>query len=352
MKTRCALARVVATAALGVTMCHPAIAQESSADAGDARPGTSTLEIVKARDVLNCGVIGSAPNFSLPDSQGVMRGVDADLCRAVATAVLGDPNKVKFVSLTPAQRLVAVQSGEVDVAFAQITWTLTRESKAGVQFTGTYFFDTYGVMLPKALNVSDVKQLDNASICIVAGPGETNLGEFFAKHKLRYKPVPFADGEQLRRSFLANRCDAVFHSLAALAAFKGTLGPKGEDYVLLEQTHAREPLAGAVRKGDPRWYDVVQYTLNAMINAEELGIEAANIEKFRTSKDPNVQRLLGLSGDLGESLGLSNDWAAQVIANVGNYGEMFDRNLGPTGMPRGQNRLAEDGGLLYAIPMR
>lgn len=352
MKTRTHLLGMLATTVLGLAMAYPASAQESQQGAGTVRTPASTLDVVKERGVLNCGVIGSAPNFSLPDSQGVMRGLDADLCRAVATAVLGDPNKVKFVSLTPAQRLVAVQSGEVDVAFAQITWTLTRESKAGVQFPGTYFFDTYGIMVPKVLGVNSVKQLDDASICIVAGPGETNLGEFFGKHKLRYKPVPFSDGEQLRRSFLANRCDAVFHSLAALAAFKGTLGPKGNDYILLEDTHALEPLAGAVRKGDPRWYDVVQYTLNAMINAEELGIDSKNIDNFRDSKDPNVQRLLGTSGDLGQSLGLSNDWAAQIVAKVGNYGEAFERNLGVTGMPRGKNRLAENGGLLYAIPMR
>src|SRR5690606_8562152 len=168
-----------------------------------------------------------------------------------------------------------------------------------------------------------------------------NLGEFFGKHKLRYTPVPFSDGEQLRRSFLANRCDAVFHSLAALAAFKGTLGDKGNDYVLLQETHAREPLAGAVRKGDGRWFDVVHYTLNAMIHAEELGITSRNLNDFANSKEPNIQRLLGASGDIGSSMGLDNAWATNIIREVGNYGEVFERYFSSSGMPRGQNRLAE-----------
>jgi general L-amino acid transport system substrate-binding protein len=321
--------------------------------AAPAPAGTSpTLAAVKTRGALNCGVIGSAPNFSLPDSNGVMRGLDADLCRAVATAVFGDPAKLKFVSLTPAQRLVAVQSGEVDVAFAQITWTLTRESKAGAQFTGTYFFDTYGVMLPKKLNVTSAAKLNNGSICMITGPGETNAAEFFGKLKQRYKPVPFSDGEQMRKAYLANRCDAAFHSLSALASFKGTLGAQSNDHLLLPETYAREPLAGAVRKGDERWFDIVRYTLNAMINAEELGISSKNVKSQSGAIDPDVKRLLGIDGDLGPSMGLEKTWAADVIANVGNYGEVFERYFGPAGMPRAQNRLAADGGLMYAVPMR
>ena len=339
----------LALAAALVVAGHHATAQAPAAPAPAASP---TLAAIKARGVLNCGVIGSSSNFSLPDSQGVMRGIDADLCRAVAAAVFGDANKVKFTNLTPAQRLVAVQSGEVDVSFSQITWTLARESKSGVQFTGTYFFDTYGVMVPNALKVSTTAKLNGASICMITGPGETNAAEYFGKIKVRYKPVPFSEGEQMRKAFLAKRCDAIFHSLSALATFKGTLGAQSADYTLLPETHAREPLAGVVRKGDDRWFDIVRYTLNAMINAEELGVTSKNVQSFTGSTDPDVRRLLGTEGDLGPSMGLDKEWAANIIAQVGNYGEVFDRAFAGTGMPRAQNRLAEQGGLLYAVPMR
>jgi general L-amino acid transport system substrate-binding protein len=270
----------------------------------------------------------------------------------VAAAVFGDATKVKFTNLTPAQRLVAVQSGEVDASFSQITWTLARESKSGVQFTGTYFFDTYGLMVPKALKVSSAARLNGASVCMITGPGETNAAEFFGKSKLRYKPVPFSEGEQMRKAFLAKRCDAIFHSLSALATFKATLGPQANDYLLLNETYAREPLAGVVRKGDDRWFDIVRYALNAMINAEELGITSKNLKTFEASTDPNVRRLLGTEADLGPSMGLDKAWAANIIGQVGNYGEVFDRAFAGTGMPRAQNRLAEQGGLLYAVPMR
>ena len=341
--------RLALASLLIATTGQAAFAQAPAAPAPASSP---TLAAVKARGVLNCGVIGSSPNFSLPDSTGVMRGLDADLCRATAAAVLGDSNKVKFTNLTPAQRLVAVQSGEVDLSFSQITWTLARESKSGVQFTGTYFFDTYGVMVPNALKVASTAKLNGASICMITGPGETNAAEYFGKIKVRYKPVPFSEGEQMRKAFLAKRCDAIFHSLSALATFKGTLGAQAADYSLLPETHAREPLAGVVRKGDDRWFDIVRYTLNAMINAEELGVTSQNVKSFASSTDSDIKRLLGAEGDLGPSMGLDKEWAANVIAQVGNYGETFDRAFAGSGMPRAQNRLAEKGGLLYAVPMR
>lgn len=341
---------LVRSSVLGLSLLAAAGAVAQSA--APAAASSPTLAAVKARGVLNCGVIGSAPNFSLPDSQGVMRGMDADSCRAVATAVLGDPTKVKFVSLTPAQRLVAVQSGEVDVAFAQITWTLTRETKSGVQFTGVYFYDTWGVMVPRSLKVGSTAKLDGASVCMIAGPGETNSAEYFRKVKVNFKPVAFSEGEQMRKAFLAKRCDAIFHSLSALASFKGTLGAQSDDYLLLPETHGREPLAGAVRKGDDRWFDIVRYTLNAQLAAEELGVSSKNVKTMMSSTDPDVKRLLGIEADLGPSMGLGKDWAANVVAQVGNYGEVFDRAFAASGMPRAQNTLAGQGGLLYALPMR
>ncbi|MBB3178193.1 amino acid ABC transporter substrate-binding protein [Variovorax sp. Sphag1AA] len=344
--------RRLALVTLLVATAGPTAFAQAPAAPAAAPAASPTLAAVKARGVLNCGVIGSSPNFSLPDSTGVMRGLDADLCRATAAAVLGDANKVKFINLTPAQRLVAVQSGEVDLSFSQITWTLARESKSGVQFTGTYFFDTYGVMVPNALKVNSTSKLNGASICMITGPGETNAAEYFGKIKVRYKPVPFSEGEQMRKAFLAKRCDAIFHSLSALATFKGTLGAQAADYTLLPETHAREPLAGVVRKGDDRWFDIVRYTLNAMINAEELGVTSQNLKTFASSTDPDIKRLLGTEGDLGPSMGLDKEWATNVIAQVGNYGETFDRAFAASGMPRAQNRLAEKGGLLWAVPMR
>ncbi len=337
-------------AALSLALAAPAL--PALAQQPTAPTQSPTLAAVKARGVLNCGVIGSSANFSLPDSQGVMRGIDADSCRAIAAAIFGDGNKVKYISLTPAQRLVAVQSGEADVAYANITWTMTRETKSGVQFAATNFYDTWGFMVPKASNIGSTAKLNGASVCMIAGAGESNAAEFFGKINVRYKAVPFAEGEQMRKAFLAKRCDVLFHDVSAIASFKSTLGAQANDYVLLNETYGREPLAGAVRKGDDRWFDIVRYTYNALVAAEELGITSQNIKTFASSTDPNVKRLLGIDGDLGPSMGLDKEWAANAIAQVGNYGEMWDRAFASSGMPRGPNRLAAQGGLLYAFPMQ
>jgi general L-amino acid transport system substrate-binding protein len=345
-----ALAAVVAVCSAGSAAAQaPAAASSAPTSAPSSSP---TLAAVKSRGALNCGVIGSSPNFSLPDSQGVMRGIDADACRAIAAAVFGDPGKVKYVSLTPAQRLVAVQSGEVDVAYANITWTMTRETKSGVQFAAINHYDTIGFMVPKSLKVTSTAKLGGASVCMISGPGETNAAEYFGKIKVRYKPVPFADGEQMRKAFLAKRCDVAMHDASALASFRQTLGAQGNDYLMLAETVGREPLAGAVRKGDERWFDIVRYTHNAMVLAEELGITSANVKSFGTSTDPVVKRLVGIDGDLGPSMALDKDWAVNVITHVGNYGEMWERAFGASGMPRGPDRLASQGGLVFALPMR
>ncbi len=337
--------------AAAIAACASASFAQTAAPAA-ASATSHTLAAVKARGVLNCGVIGSSANFSLPDSQGVMRGIDADSCRAIAAAVFGDANKVKYVSLTPPQRLVAVQSGEVDIAYANITWTMTRETKSGVQFTAVNFYDTWGVMVPKSLKAASTTKLGGASVCMIAGPGETNSAEYFGKIKVRFKPVAFAEGEQMRKAYLAKRCDAIFHNISALASFKGTLGAQANDHQLLPETHSREPLAGAVRKGDDRWFDIARYVWNAQVSAEELGITSKNIGTFATSSDPDVKRLLGADGDLGPSMGLEKDWAVHAITQVGNFGEMWERAFTASGMPRGPNQLASKGGLMYAFPMR
>jgi general L-amino acid transport system substrate-binding protein len=351
MRPEAIVSRLALAAAIAAAIGGNAVAQTAAAPAQSATT-SPTLAAVKARGVLNCGVIGSSANFSLPDSRGVMRGIDADSCRAIAAAIFGDGQKVKYVSLAPAQRLVAVQSGEVDVAYANITWTMTRETKSGVQFAAVNFYDTWGFLVPKSLKVTSTAKLNGANVCMIAGPGETNAAEYFGKVNVRYKAVPFAEGEQMRKAFLARRCDLMFHNVSAIASFKGTLGAQGDDYELLPETHSREPLAGAVRKGDDRWFDIVRYTYNAQVAAEELGITSKNIGTFGSSTDPDVKRLLGIDGDLGPSMGLDKKWAADVIAQVGNFGEMWERAFASSGMPRGPNRLAADGGLLYSYPMR
>ncbi len=325
-----------------------------SAFAADAVPSNAspTLTTVKARGTLACGVIGSSPGFSLPDSKGVMRGIDADACRAIAAAVFGDASKVKFVSLTAQQRLTALQTGEVDVVFGNLTWTMGRETRSGVQFATIHYYDGASFIVPKQLKVDTATKLKGASICILAGPAEAVSQEYFAKIKTPYKPVIFSDGEELRKAFLAKRCDAYMSDASSLANFKASMGAGGDAFVLLPEVISKEPLGGAVRKGDDRWLDIVRYTHFAMLTAEELGITADNIKTFAGSTDPAVKRLLGVEGDLGTSMGLDNKWAVNIVNAVGNYGEMWSRHFDATGLPRGLNRLWSAGGLQYAPPLR
>ena len=335
--------------AIGVLVAFPAVS--ASAQGAAAATSSPTLEAVKARGSISCGVIGSSAGFSLPDSQGVMRGIDADSCRAVAAAVFGDATKVRFVSLTPQQRLTALQSGEADVVYANFTWTMTRETRSGAQFVAVHFYDGAGFLVPKALKVSAAKELKGATICMLAGPAEVTTQEYFAKIKVNYKPVTFSEGEEMRKAFLAQRCDAMVSDQSHLARFRTSLGPNAEKYELLPEVISNEPLGGAVRKGDARWYDIARYAHFAMVTAEAMGIHSGNVKSF-TSSDPAVRRLLGLEGELGSSMGLDNRWAFNIIEQVGNYGEMWQRHFSTSGLQRGQNRLWSDGGLQFSPPMR
>ena len=328
-----------------------ALAQNAPAGGSPAPVASPTLAAVKARGNLICGVIGSSAGFSLPDSQGVMRGIDADSCRAIAAAIFGDANKVKFVSLTAQQRLTALQSGEVDVLYANLTWTMSRETRSGVQFASIHYYDGAGFLVPKQLKITSATKLRGASVCLLAGPAETVTHEFFAKLKANYKPVTFTDGEEMRKAFLAKRCDAYLSDQSSVATFRASLGTNAENYLLLPEVISKEPLGGAVRKGDDRWFDIVRYAQYALVTAEEMGITAANVASF-TSNDPAVRRLLGVEGELGSSMGLDNRWAANAIAAVGNYGEVWTRSFANSGLPRGLNRLWSDGGLQYAPPFR
>jgi general L-amino acid transport system substrate-binding protein len=333
----------LALAFAGAMAAGAASAQEAAKSA--------TLDAVKARGALSCGVIGTSPGFSLPDSKGVMRGMDADQCRAIAAATLGDAEKVKFVMLAVQQRFTGLQSGEVDALFANVTWTMGRQSQLGVEFPYIYYYDGEGFIVKKSLGVTNAEGLNGATICfLTGGTGELTLQEYFSSHNMTYTPVLMSEGEEARAAFLADRCDAYSSDASALAAFKARQGDKGDELVILPERLTNEPLAGSVRKGDDTWFDIVQWTYYAMVTAEALKINSQNVDSFKDSTDPRVRRLLGMDGDLGKSLGLSNDFAYNIIKQVGNFGEVWDRNI--IGVDRGQNNVWMNGGLHYAPPMR
>lgn len=338
----------------GLSKLAAALALGACAALSHASPSFAegpTLAAVKQRDHLLCGVFGVVPGFSLPDSKGVMRGIDADSCRAVAAAVLGDPDKVKYVMLTAQQRLPALQAGEVDVVFANLTWTFGREVPTGLAFPHVYYYDGQTFVVKKSLGVKSAKELDGASICLTQGSTiESTVQEYFTRNGMKFTPVVFADVSETRKAFLAGRCDATAGDGSSLAGFKASLGAAATDYLILPERISNEPLGAAVRKGDGQWLDVVQWTHFAMVSAEAVGIDSNNIGSFADSTDANVRRLLGAEGGLGEMLGLRNDWVVAIIKGVGNFGEMWDRNV--VGVDRGLNRLWTQGGLQYAPPFR
>lgn len=321
-----------------------------------AQPGAAapspTLATIQSRGAVKCGVIGTSPGFSLPDSRGVMRGIDADICRAVAAAIFGDSEKVDFVSFTAAQRLTALQAGEVDLVAANLTWTLTREARSGLQYATVHYFDGASFMVPAKLKVATATKLGGASICVLAGSHEGVMADYFNLKQIRVKPVVFSGGEELRKAFIAGRCDAYMSDASSLANFRATLGANAENYVLLPEVISKEPIGTAVRKGDGKWFDLVRWSFFAMVAAEEMGITSRNIDEMTRSQSAIVRRLLGQEGDLGVALGVDNRWAYNVIRSVGNYGEMWERNFSHTGVPRGLNRLWNDGGLQIAPPFR
>ena len=318
-----------------------------------AHAAAPTLDTVKAHGVVRCGVSTGFPGFSLPDSQGVYRGLDVDVCRAVAAATLGDAGKVQYVPLTAVQRFTALQSGEVDVLARNATWTYTRTAQLGLTFTGVNYYDGTGFMVAKASPVAHVKDLSGATICVQAGT-DTLLGvqDYFSRNKLKFSLVTFENVDTMKAAFVGGRCDAVTSDSTQLIGIRSSL-PAGTEYRLLPEIVTKEPLSPAVRGGDDQWANIVRWSFFAMVNAEELGLTSENVKAEATSStDPNVQRLVGKTGDLGKMLGLDPAWALNVVAQVGNYGESFQRNLEPLGVERGINRLWRDGGLMFAPPLR
>jgi general L-amino acid transport system substrate-binding protein len=313
----------------------------------------STFEAVKARGFLRCGVNTGLAGFSQPDSKGVWRGIDADFCRAVAAAVFGDASKVRFTPLTAQQRFTALQSGEVDILARNTTWTLSRDTSLGLNFVGVNYYDGQGFMVPAKLKVKSAKQLDGATICVQPGTtNELNLADWFRANHMKFKPVVIEKLEEVLNAYFSGRCDAYTTDQSGLVALRATRAPKPAEHVILPEIISKEPLGPAVRHGDDRWFDIVKWSLFAMIEAEELGLTQKNIDSESSKANPAVQRFVGANGDLGRMLGLDNKWAYNIVRQVGNYGESFDANLKPLGFERGLNRLWSKGGLIYAPPVR
>ncbi|MDX6750656.1 amino acid ABC transporter substrate-binding protein [Geminicoccaceae bacterium 1502E] len=338
----------------GATGCVAAVAgMVLAAQGAVAGP---TLDAIKAHGKLRCGVSPSSAGFAYPDDKGRMLGLDAEVCRAVAAAALGDGDKVEFVPLTTNVRFQALQSGEVDLLSRQTTATFSRDVTLGMNFAPVVFYDGQGVMVPKSLGVKSAKDLDGAAICILPGTTtEQNIADWFRTRGMTFESVVFEQPDEWRNAFFQGRCDVLTTDRSDLASSRAVANNPA-DYVILPETISKEPLAPVVRHGDDQWLDIVTWTVNGLIAAEEKGITQENAAKLAAeSQDPEIQRMLGTSEDLGAQLGLDKDWLLRAITTVGNYGEMFDRNLGP-GTPldleRGQNTLWTDGGLLYAPPFR
>lgn len=318
---------------------------------GSAMAGT--LDDVKARGRLNCGVSTGEAGFSAPDSKGVWQGFDVAVCRAVAAAVLGDPMKVEFVPTTGQTRFTALASGEVDMLSRATTWTFSRDTDLKLTFAGTNFYTGQAFMVKKDLGVSSVNELDGATVCIQSGTTtELNLADYFRVNKMTYEPVPVDSGAEAERQYLAGACDVFTTDRSDLApARAGFENPS--DHIILPETISKEPLGPVVRQGDEQWVDIVHWTQNALIAAEELGVTQANVEQLAAGSDnPEIRRLLGTEGDLGKMMGLDAAWAKRAIAASGNYGEIFAANFGPIGLERGPNALWTEGGLMYSQPFR
>lgn len=316
------------------------------------------LDAIKARGTLVCGVNTGLAGFSAADSQGRWSGLDVDYCRALAAIILGDGNKVRYSPLNAQQRFTALQSGEIDVLSRNSTWTLTRDASLGMHFVGISFFDGQGFMVPKALNVKSANALKGATVCVQSGTTtELNLTDFSRANNLQLKPVVFEKVEAATGAYFAGRCQAYTTDASGLASVRAKEAQKPDDHMILPQLISKEPLGPAVRRGDDEFFAIAKWTLFALLEAEELGITAANVDQMkRDSKNPNVMRLLGAgTEDTGKVLGLDKDWAFRAIKTVGNYGEIFERHVGEKtaiGLPRGNNNLWSNGGLMYSPPVR
>lgn len=334
--------KLISTAAVALTV-------SAGATAG-------TLDDIKAKGFIQCGVSQGVPGFSNADDSGNWTGIDVDGCRAAAAAVFGDAQKVKFTPLSSKERFAALSSGEVDMLSRNTTWTYTRDTSLGLDFTAVNFYDGQGFMVRKDLGVESALELDGATVCTEQGTTtELNMADFFRKHELEYVPVVVQKVDEAVAAYASGRCDVYTTDKSGLAAQRTKLA-NPNDHMVLPETISKEPLGPVVRHGDNQWKDVVTWAIFAQVNAEEMGISSKNVAKIKSeTKDPGILRLLGAEGNMGASLGLNADWAYNIIAQVGNYGEVFERNIGPNtpvGLPRGVNNLWTNGGVMYAPPIR
>ena len=317
--------------------------------------GAATLDIVKKRGQLNCGANGQLAGFGLPDSQGNWTGLDVDFCRAIAAAVFNDAGKVKFIPLSAANRFTALQTGDVDVFVRNTSWTMSRDTQHGLNATAVNYYDGQGFLIRKALKVNSALELNDATICVQLGTtNELNLADYFRANKMRLKSVPFQTLDEALKAYETSRCDSFTTDASGLYSTRLKLA-RPEDNVILPEIISKEPLSPFVRHGDDQWFDIVKWVHFAMLNAEELNVTKANVDGQIKSENPEVKRLLGTEGNFGEQLGLTKDWTYRIIKQVGNYGEVFERNVGqgsPLKIARGLNALWTKGGIQYAPPIR
>lgn len=315
-----------------------------------------TLDAIKQRGFVQCGVNSGLAGFGTPDSAGNWTGLDVDYCRAVAVALFNDPNKVKFTPLSAQQRFPAIQSGEVDILSRNTTATLTRDTSVGLNFAPVTYYDGQGFMVPNKLGVKSAKELSGATVCVQSGTTtELNLADYFRTNNLQYNPVVIESVDEVNAAYFAGRCDALTTDASGLAGTRAAVAPNPDDHLILPEIISKEPLAPAVRHGDDQWFDIVKWTVYGTIAAEEKGITSKNVDEFLASKDPEIQRMLGVVPGMGAALGLDEKWLYNVIKSQGNYGEIFERNVGvntPLKLERGLNALWTDGGLQYAQPFR
>jgi general L-amino acid transport system substrate-binding protein len=313
---------------------------------------TPTLDGVRRKGFVQCGVSTGVGGFSAPDAKGHWQGLDVDVCRAVAAAVLGDATKVRFTPLTAVQRFTALQTGEIDVLARVTSITFQRDIQLGIEFPATYWYDGTGFIVPKKLNVKSVKDLDGATICMQPGTtNEIDVADYFRRHRLKFTPVVIERLEEATNAYFAGRCDALSQDQSALAAVRAR-APNPADHVVLSEVISKAPYGPGVMPNDLRWMEIVRWSIFAMVDAEELGLSSRTIDQALASDDPSVQRFVGKTDGFGAMLGLGSDWAFRIVKQVGNYGESFERNIKPLGIERGLNRLWKDGGVLYVPDLR
>lgn len=315
----------------------------------------ATLDDVKAKDYVQCGVTGGVPGFSAPDANNVWAGLEVDFCRAVAAAIFNDAGKVRYTPLTSQERFAALSAGEIDILSRTTTWTMSRDTDLGISFIGTMYYDGQGFMVREADGIASALDLSGAAICIESGTTtELNAADYFAANNLEFNTVVFVDQDEVVKAYEDGRCDVYTTDGSALAAERSKFAVP-DDHVILPEIISKEPLGPVVRQGDDQWFKINRWVYNALLEAEELGVTSANVDEMLGSDNPAIKRLLGVEGDFGTPLGLTKDWAYQIIKHVGNYGESFERNVGTAtdiGLERGLNALWSNGGLQYAPPIR